>query len=319
MLAGGTRWLIAWIIVGFVGVLTLTQAFGWAGTRTVAIVQSLTPYMGLALVPVVLVALWRGHLRLATVGAAIGFGMLVMAAPLAFPDGQADPLAGADGLRVASMNLLYGNERIEDVAAVVQELAPDVIVFSEYTADHQAALQHHPLARSYPYRIDRSGQYSGGVALWSRYSVAVDEFPDTYNYSLDVTVAGVDGDTRIVAMHVPTPLMSFVDWRRDLDIAAQFGRDATGPTMVIGDLNSSYWHPDFRRLLDSGFVDAHIANDRGFSTSWPTDRFFPPFVRLDHALVAGGLVATDVVDVEIPGSDHRGFVVTVVPAAPATP
>ena len=83
--------------------------------------------------------------------------------------------------------------------------------------------------------------------------------------------------------------------------------------MVVGDLNSSYWHPDFRDLLDAGFVDAHIANGKGFSASWPTDMIGPAFVRLDHALTTGGLVSTDVADFEIPGSDHRGFVVTVAP------
>jgi hypothetical protein len=37
-------------------------------------------------------------------------------------------------------------------------------------------------------------------------------------------------------------------------------------------------------------------------------------VRLDHALTVGGLVSADVVDFEIPGSDHRGLMVTVAPA-----
>jgi hypothetical protein len=37
-------------------------------------------------------------------------------------------------------------------------------------------------------------------------------------------------------------------------------------------------------------------------------------VRLDHALTAGGLVSTDVDDFHVPGSDHRGLVVTVAPA-----
>jgi endonuclease/exonuclease/phosphatase (EEP) superfamily protein YafD len=118
----------------------------------------------------------------------------------------------------------------------------------------------------------------------------------------------------VVAMHVPTPLVAFEAWRRDLHTAEQIGRDATGPTMVIGDFNATYWHPDFRRLLDAGFVDAHTASGQGFSTSWPTDSLVPPFVRLDHALTIGGLVATEVDDFEIPGSDHRGFVVTVSPA-----
>jgi endonuclease/exonuclease/phosphatase (EEP) superfamily protein YafD len=113
---------------------------------------------------------------------------------------------------------------------------------------------------------------------------------------------------------MPTPIKDVGAWRDDLATAARIGREADGPTLLVGDLNSSYWHPDFRRLLDVGFVDAHAAAGSGFSTSWPRNWSVPPFVRLDHALTTGGLVSTDVVDLDVPGSDHRGLVVTVAPA-----
>ena len=304
--------LIGWIVAASAGAILISQAFGWTGLMPVAIVQSLTPYLGLLLVPVALTALWRRWLYLATTCGAIGFVILLLAAPLAFPDRQPDPIAGAVGLRVASLNLLYTNDRIVDVASTLHDLAPDVIVFNEYTAEHHSRLEGSALAADYRYRIDRTGRYAG-VALWSRETVTVAEPLDTYYHSLDVAVAGPDGDVRIVALHVPTPLVSFEDWQHDLHTVDRIGRDAAAPTAVIGDLNSSYWHPDFRDLLDAGFVDAHIANGQGFSSSWPTDMTLPPFVRLDHALTIGGLVSTDVVDFEIPGSDHRGFVVTVAP------
>ena len=88
-------------------------------------------------------------------------------------------------------------------------------MFNEYTAEHQSTLQGSPLADDYRYRIDRTDQYAG-IALWSREPVTIAEPPDTYNNSLDVTVEGPDGDVRLVAMHVPTPLISFEDWQRDL-------------------------------------------------------------------------------------------------------
>ena len=149
--------------------------------------------------------------------------------------------------------------------------------------------------------------------------MTIGEHPDTYNHSLDVVVDGPDGDIRVVAMHVPTPLISFEGWQGDLATAARIGSDATSPTLVVGDFNASYWHPDFRELLDAGLVDAHIAHGKGFSASWPTDKIVPAFVRLDHALTTDGLVSTDVADFEIPGSDHRGFVVTVAPTPRAMP
>lgn len=314
---GGTRArvveLLAWLTVALVGLITLTQAFGWAGTRGVAVVQTLTPYLGVVLAPIGVLAVVLRRWSIAAVSSAVGLGILILAAPLAFPGDQPAAASGATGLRVATANLLYANDRTEDVAVVLDDLAADVIVLTEYTPEHQRRLLASPLADRYPHRTELPGRRAGGIAVWSTAPVEVTDPPDTYSFSIDLTVEGPDGPVRIVAMHMPTPINSFDDWRRDLRTAEQIGRTATGPTMVIGDLNSSFWHPDFRRLLDVGFVDAHQANGRGFSASWPTDKVVPAFVRLDHALTIGGLVPTDVRDFEIPGSDHTGFVVSVSP------
>ncbi len=318
-MAASFGWVVGWLTVAVVGLLTLTQAVGWTGTRTLAIVQSLTPYLALALAPVVLVAVWRRQLLLVTVATAVGLGLAILAVPLAFPGRQPTAAADSTGLRVASLNLWYENTRIDEVDEALAEIDADVIVFSEYTLDHQAALRASRLADGYPYRIERRGFGGAGIAVWSRSPVQVADPLDTFNNSLDLEVDGPDGDIRLVAMHMPTPVADFGAWRRDLATAARVGRTTDGPTLLIGDLNATYWHPDFRRLLDAGFVDANAAVGSGFSNSWPTGRWFPPFVRLDHALTTRGLVSTDVDDVDVPGSDHRGLIVTVAPARPEAP
>ncbi len=160
--------LIGWAVVAVVGTIALTQAFGWTGLLVVAIVQSLTPYLALLLAPIALIALWRRRLYLATACSAIGLGILILAAPLAFPDDQPEPIADAVGLRVASVNLLYSNDRVDDVASTLHDLGPDVIVFNEYTSGHQSSLEGSPLADDYPYRTDRTDRYAGGIAVWSR-------------------------------------------------------------------------------------------------------------------------------------------------------
>jgi len=306
--------VIGWLTVAVVGAIALTQAVGWAGTTIIAIVQSLTPYLAMTLVPVVLVALWRRQLLLVATACAIGFGVAVLATPLAVPGLQPAAAADSTGLRVAALNLWYENPDIGAVANMLATVDADVIVFSEFTRAHQSTLQASSLADDYPHRIERSGRGATGIAVWSVNPMRIGDVLETFNDSLDVTVAGPDGGVRIAAMHMPTPIIDFDAWRTDLATAAQIGRTTDEPTLLIGDLNSSYWHPDFRRLLDAGFVDANAAAGSGFSTSWPTDWWIPPFVRLDHALTTGGLVSTDVYDLDVPGSDHRGLVVTVAPA-----
>jgi endonuclease/exonuclease/phosphatase (EEP) superfamily protein YafD len=294
--------LAGWIVVAVVGAVMLTQATGWSGTRIVAIVQSLTPHLA------------QRWLRLTTVAAAVAFGALVLSTPMAVPDGQPAAADGAEGLRVAAVNLLYSNERIDEVAVDLDQRDPDVVVFTEYTVEHQATLEASPLADRLPHRVERIGLLAGGIAVWSSVPVEEAEHPDMTGYSIDVSVQADDGDVRLVAVHPPTPTSDFDSWRADLRAIREIGATTDQPTLVAGDFNASYWHPAFRELLDGGFVDAHIAAGRGFSVSWPVGYSVPPFVRLDRALTVNGLVSTGVEDFTIPGSDHRGFVVTVAPA-----
>jgi endonuclease/exonuclease/phosphatase (EEP) superfamily protein YafD len=311
--------LPAWLYIAFVGLVAISQALEWSGTALVAIIQSLTPYLAVSLVPVIVVALWHARLLMVTVATSIGFVLAVLGTPLAVPDPQPPAAAGSTGLQVASLNLFYENEQIADVDETLADLDADVIVFSEYTQSHQRVFEASALADDYAYRAERLRLEGIGVAVWSRWPLSIGDALATFNESLTVTVTGPDGDVDIVAMHMPTPVVDAEAWRNDLATAAGVGREADGPTLLIGDLNSSYWHPDFRRLLDAGFVDAHAAAGAGFSTSWPNDWRIPPFVRLDHALTAGGLVSTGVRDFDIPGGDHLGLVVTVAPARRAVP
>ncbi len=307
--------LIGWGAVGGVGMVMITQAFGWDGFRLVTTLQSLTPY-GIPLVVCVAAgSVWCGRHVLASAAAAVGLGALLLATPIVFPPGQPDVGPDAVGISAASVNLLYSNPRIAELADQLSELDPDVIVFSEFTIEHQATLLAQPLATSYRHQINRDGLYAGGVAVWSKYPVSENDRIDTTNYMVDASLEGPDGPIRIFAVHPPTPISDHDGWARDLVLIGESADDARDPTLVIGDFNASYWHPTFRDLLRRGFIDAHMANGRGWSTSWPTDQVVPPFVRLDHTLTGNGLVSTGVDDVRLEGSDHTAFVVTVKPAS----
>ena len=307
--------LAGWGVVASVGLLIITQAFGWDGTRTVSIFQTLTPYADPIVVLVAAEAIWTGRNALAATSAAVGFGALLLAIPMVFPPDQPDVRPGAVGFTAAAVNLLYSNPQVGAVADDLDKLDADMIVFSEFTHEHRVTLVAHPLANRYPHKINGDGLFAGGVALWSKFSLTEHDPIDTINGSIDATIGGPDGAVRVLAVHPPTPILSHDGWKRELRLIAESADDILTPTLVIGDFNAAYWHPAFRDILRRGFTDAHMANHRGWSTSWPTDEFFPPFVRLDHALAGNGLVSTDIDDFRLPGSDHAAFVVTVKPAA----
>lgn len=292
----------------------LSQAAGYDGFRLLATVQSLTPYFVPVVAAVAAIAVWRSWHALGLIASLVGVAILLLSVPLVFPPSQPRPAEDAEGLRVAAINLLYTNERTVEIADDLATRDLDMIVFSEYTAEHQESLAAHPLAAEFPHREDRDGLQAGGVAVWSRYPLRPDAPPETVNYSIDVIAMAPDGPVRVLAVHPPTPIFNFAGWRGDMALIGDVASRGDGPTLVIGDFNASYWHPVFRQLLRRGLTDAHMANGHGWSTSWPTDEFVPPFVRLDHALTGNGLVSTGVDDFRVPGSDHTGFVVTVSPA-----
>ncbi len=305
--------LAGWLVTGLVGVVMLSQMFGWNGTTLVATLQALTPYAIVAVAATAAAACWASADRLAVTSSLVGIGGLILAAPVALPSSPAAAVAGATGTSVASVNLLYSNPDVEQAAGELVEVGADIIVFSEYTAEHQDVLLRHELAAEFPYKIDRDGLLAGGIAIWSRYPIVERPRPPTINYTLDIDVEGPDGSFRIFGVHPPTPIFWFEGWTTDLAIIADLADGSLAPTLVIGDFNASYWHPAFRDILRRGFVDAHISRGQGLSTSWPMDRTLPPFVRLDHALTGKGLTTTALDDFTLTGSDHRGFVVSVAP------
>jgi endonuclease/exonuclease/phosphatase (EEP) superfamily protein YafD len=303
--------------VAGVGGVMATQVLGGPGSRFVASAQALTPY-GLPLAVVVAGgALWRRSHALAAAASMVGAAVAVLALPVVFPSQPPPALAGARGMRAASVNLLYDNESVDEAADDLLVVDADVVLFTEYTPEHAKSLLDHRLSDRYPHQINRDAPFASGIAIWSKFELEEPEPPsvDGSGRWVSTVVRGPDRPLRVLGVHPPTPIYDHDEWASDLRALGTAVSETVLPTLVIGDFNASYWHPRFREILDRGFVDAHIANGDGWSTSWPTDRVIPPFVRLDHALTGNGLVATDVDDFRVAGSDHVGFVVTVTPSA----
>ncbi len=218
----------------------LTQAFGWNGSKVIAVAQSLTPYVIVALVPLAGVAFLTGADRLAATAGLIGLSGLILASPVVFAPDRPDPQPAAAVMTVAAVNLLYSNPVVSDAAGDLVTRDVDAILFSEYTAEHQAVLLAHPLAAEYPYKIERDGLLAGGIALWSRFPITERERPDTVNYTLDITVASPNGPIRLLGVHPPTPIFLFDGWVDDLATFGELAADADEPTLIIGDFNASY-------------------------------------------------------------------------------
>ncbi len=295
-------------------------------TRAAAAIRSLMPWSALSAVPLAVGAALTDRRRLAAAAGAVGAAGVAMAAPLVVPRRQppANPAAHGATLRITHANLLYINRRVAAVPDVLADLDADVLTFSELTPTHLRRLHASGLHHRYPHRVELPAGFASGTALWSRHPLTAhpDESAGHHTVLADLDAPG--GPVQVIVIHTQSPIEHHAEWRRDLEYLATF--QPTGPAVMTGDFNASWWHPELRRVMRAGgWRDAHQVTGHGLSASWPTEkwhpvfRLHPPFVRLDHALVNDNLRVLATSDFHTPGSDHLGLVVTVQRARPGAP
>ncbi len=123
--------------------------------------------------------------------------------------------------------------------------------------------------------------------------------------AIEATLEWNGREVGLLGLHVvpPTSAANARARAADIQAAADRLRDRQRPYIVAGDLNTSFWGPDFDRLLGVGLVDG----GRGFGVlaTWPA--LLPPAFRipLDHVLVDPALQVRSLRLGDAAGSDHR--------------
>jgi endonuclease/exonuclease/phosphatase (EEP) superfamily protein YafD len=301
---------IAWIALAAIGVTTLLPWIPRVRGRLATIIRSLSPWAAIPALPLALLAATRGRRALAAAAGTVAAVAAASTVPLVRRRRQRRPAPASVPLSIVHANLLFDNMRMADVARLLERLDADVLTFSEYTPHHAHVLREAPVAAVYPYRIEMPAALASGTALWSRYPVAPGDPPPTRHHTVVGDVNGPAGPVRLIVVHPQSPVVHHGQWADDLTALALI--ESPVPAVMTGDFNAAWGHPEFRQLLANGWRDVHQIVGRGLSSSWPVDRIVPPpFIRLDHALVNDGLIVERVIDLDIPGSDHRGLLVSV--------
>lgn len=292
--------------------------------RWLAAIRALMPWSALSAMPLAVGAALTRRRPLAIAAGAVGAAGVAMAAPLVIPRSQREADPDAAPLRITHTNLLYINRRVAAVPDVLRRLDADVLTFSELTPTHARRLHATSLPSEYPHQIELAASGASGTGLWSRYPLTTRPGTSTKHHTVVVDVHAPGGPVRVIVIHTESPFTHHGDWQADFERLAEL--PVEGPAVMTGDFNASWWHPELRQLMRAGgWRDAHQIVGRGLSCSWPTDqwhpafRWHPPFVRIDHALVNDGLRVLDAGGFDVPGSDHRGIVITVQRARPPAP
>ena len=312
---------IGWLTVIGGGGLWALYRLGYSGAWPVVVLQSALPILLVPSGAVVALALVTRRRVLAGAAAIVAMASLTVIVPLVVPRSRPGWVAHAPTLRVLEANLYYDNGRKPEAVRRLLAADADVLVLAEVNRSWLVAFADGGLDDRYPFQITRPSERGGfGSAILSKVrpdQTAVGSASGRPMLSAALTVGS--RRVEIVAVHTQSPSLP-VDldhWRRDIAAADARRDDASDGSrvMLVGDFNATYWHAPFRRLLTGGWHDAHQTLGQGMDASWPNlgalGAVLGPFTRLDHAVTSPGVVATKVSELGIPGSDHRGFVVTV--------
>ena len=219
---------------------------------------------------------------------------------------------GAD-LTLLLANVLSSNTEFERLFAVLDEEAPDLVVLLEVSPDWLVELD--ALRSEYPYSYAEARDGNFGIALFSRLPIKSADHVDSppFGYpSINASLKVGDKTIHLVATHPMIPVgKTFYEARNEqLESLPGLLQKPAGATILVGDLNTGMWEPNYRALEEA----TGLRNSRrgfGILPTWPT---FMPFamIPIDHVLVSQEIGVRNVRTGRRVGSDHLPLIVTLV-------
>jgi endonuclease/exonuclease/phosphatase (EEP) superfamily protein YafD len=227
--------------------------------------------------------------------------------------------AQGETLTVMAANLSFGDADPGSVVELAKEQGVDVVVFVEITDDARDGLLRAGLGERFPHAEGESVDGVFGTMVFSRYRISGVTALDTKFRGFSMRVRAPGGGIDLIAVHPPPPMLDATQWRADHDAIRQAAAAATGPTVIAGDLNATLDHLPMRELEGRGFADAAAEANSGWQPTWPdADRVsllgirVPTILAIDHVLTDDGFDAVQTETSQVPGTDHRALVATLV-------
>ncbi|GAA4707107.1 endonuclease/exonuclease/phosphatase family protein [Promicromonospora umidemergens] len=306
-----------WIIAIPLLVVALARALPFDNVVPLPHLVAFTPWATLMTLPLLIVALFSRRWLLTLLLALSLAGYVYWMAPFFVPPDTstaADP-ADPGTLRVMTINALYGRADAESVVGLVESQHVEVLAVQELTPAFEEALTDAGLddllAHSFTVPADDSPAGSG---LWASTPLTAEDQLRGTSFAMPSALVGAGStDVRVTVVHPHPPMPTEITtWRTELvDLTKQVHADET-PQILAGDFNATYDHAGFRDLLGSRFSDATREWGAGPAVTWPEGSRVPALFALDHVVVEKDMPVSDVVSMQVPGTDHRALLATVV-------
>lgn len=223
--------------------------------------------------------------------------------PLYLPSSDKAEVYGAS-FSILSMNLLASNTNYSEAIDLIGEKDPDVVVLLELNPQWEKEMQ--ILESKFPFRKMYPQTNNFGIGIFSKYpgSFTVTDFGKGFPPSI-IGETEINGSPiSILATH-PFPPVSqekFLLRNKQLKEIAELTKSRKGNLILVGDLNTSSYSPNFQELLKKGDLK-DSRKGFGIASTWPVN-YLIVRTTLDHILYKGKLQVIKRTTERSIGSDH---------------
>ncbi len=276
--------------------------------------QTFAYHAGLAMVPVAVFGILARRRKLA-IAAGIVF-LLGVGPECRSLWSRRSPTGAGDGLKVMSINLMYGRSDAPALLAQIADESPDVLMFQEWTPEAGRALREN-LRGLYPHIIEQARDDAFGQAVFSKRSFVDDPrlFPPVQGFSepqIGVSVSVGGRTMRLQNVHLLPPVgRTYFNQQRAgaARLAGWVGHERRDdrPDVLAGDFNAPSRTAIIGELESAGLSDAQAVAGWWRGTTWPRTGTlrWAPGLQLDHVLLRDTVECTEVRTGSDFGSDHR--------------
>lgn len=299
--------VIRWALVAASMVLLALAAAPFVDTiryPVVPVIQALGRMVVLAAIMMVVVALVARTRTAAVISLTAALTALVTLIGFNGPG----CVASSREIRLLALNAFESRVDTTRIADVIRDNGVNVLIMVEIDASMVNSLlqelgEHELVATtSGPY----AGYQSGGSVIMSAFPMdELHEPDDAVGNEQPIARLHVDGRSVLVrAIHPHSPVPhQLAEWHAGLRHLGEWQQSQRGiPLIMAGDFNASRGHPVYREATQG------LDNAAGWwsEATWPNDRWFPPFVDIDHVMIRG-LKAEHTWAISFDGSDHRAL------------
>ena len=293
----------------------------WPGDRLliVRLINYSMPWLLVVLLPMLLLAGSTNRRWLLLILALSSIYIILLHLPLFLPKNPPPALPAAFKLKVMSFNVWSRNSDLFELARVIKQENPDLLLLQELPekAVKELALQ---LAEIFPDSQD-SFLYDSQklLATFSRYPL-VSGHSETKSSVQKVLVQTPVGLLTVYNIHLLRSVLRRGDhWKRLHDritgLVSKEIAEISGPVIIGGDFNLTSQTETYRQV-SSYLKNAHAQAGSGFGFTFPSGSrklkgllTLPPMVRIDHLFYNDSLFAYNAATVtDSGGSDHLPIV-----------